>query len=169
MSDAEGRWLTYEELGQLTGRTPNGARMFASRRNWPKRSSNRIGERATVLVPTEIAETPSRASHDAERAKVAPLANGTDERAIARAAIDAAHRAARHRESPPRRGTAAFRWRADVQRTCHGTCGDEISDVRRELSDATAAERIARDEAAGLRAELDARKQWGLWRRLRGR
>ena len=31
------------------------------------------------------------------------------------------------------------------------------------------AERIARDEAARLRAELDARKQWGLWRRVRGR
>ena len=29
------------------------------------------------------------------------------------------------------------------------------------------AERIARDEAAGLRAELDARRQWGLRRRLR--
>jgi hypothetical protein len=29
------------------------------------------------------------------------------------------------------------------------------------------AERIARDEAARLRAELDARRQWGLGRRLR--
>jgi hypothetical protein len=31
------------------------------------------------------------------------------------------------------------------------------------------AEQIARAETAGLRAELDARKQWGLWRRVRGR
>lgn len=38
-----------------------------------------------------------------------------------------------------------------------------------QRDDATAAERIARDEAAGLRAELDARKQWSLWRRMRGR
>jgi hypothetical protein len=38
----------------------------------------------------------------------------------------------------------------------------------RQLGDALTAERIARDEAAGLRAELDARKQWGLWRRGRG-
>jgi hypothetical protein len=44
----------------------------------------------------------------------------------------------------------------------------EARDLRRQVSDATAAERIARDEAAGLRAELDARKQWGLWRRVRG-
>jgi hypothetical protein len=169
MSDAEGRWLTYEELGQLTGRTPNGARMFASRRNWPKRSSNRIGERATVLVPTEIAETPSRASHDAERAKVAPLANGTDERAIARAAIDALT----EQLAIANRRLDEERQRSDGERTCSARAMEraatEISDVRRELSDATAAERIARDEAAGLRAELDARKQWGLWRRLRGR
>jgi hypothetical protein len=114
MSDAEGRWLTYEELGQLTGRTPNGARMFASRRNWPKRSSNRIGERATVLVPTEIAETPSRASHDAERAKVAPLANGTDERAIARAAIDALT----EQLAIANRRLDEERQRSDGERTC---------------------------------------------------
>jgi hypothetical protein len=57
----------------------------------------------------------------------------------------------------------------------------EISDVRRQLdegrtrsTDTLTAERTARDEAAGLgkalgeaRAELDARQQWGLRRRLR--
>jgi hypothetical protein len=45
----------------------------------------------------------------------------------------------------------------------------EIRDVRQQLRDAITFERIARDEAAGLRAELDTRKNWGLWRRLRGR
>jgi hypothetical protein len=45
----------------------------------------------------------------------------------------------------------------------------EASDQRRRADDAATSERIARDEAAGLRAELDARKQWGLWRRVRGR
>jgi hypothetical protein len=43
----------------------------------------------------------------------------------------------------------------------------EASEQRRKADDATAAERIARDEAAGLRAELDARQEWGLRRRLR--
>jgi hypothetical protein len=43
----------------------------------------------------------------------------------------------------------------------------EASDQRRRADDAATAERIARDEAAGLRAELDARRQWGLRRRLR--
>ena len=45
----------------------------------------------------------------------------------------------------------------------------EASDQRRKADEAEAAERAARDEAAGLRAALDARKRWGLWRRVRGR
>jgi chromosome segregation ATPase len=47
------------------------------------------------------------------------------------------------------------------------TSAAEASDLRKKADDAAAAERIARDEAAGLRAELDARRQWGLGRRLR--
>lgn len=43
----------------------------------------------------------------------------------------------------------------------------ERQELRRLLTDAQTAERIARDEAAGLRAELDARRVWGLRRRLR--
>jgi hypothetical protein len=43
----------------------------------------------------------------------------------------------------------------------------EASDQRKRADDAVDAERIARDEAAGLRAELEARQQWGLRRRLR--
>jgi hypothetical protein len=43
----------------------------------------------------------------------------------------------------------------------------EASDQRKRADDAVDAERIARDEAAGLRAELDARRTWGLRRRLR--
>jgi hypothetical protein len=40
-------------------------------------------------------------------------------------------------------------------------------DLRAQLNDALTAERIARDEAAGLRVEQDARRVWGLRRRLR--
>lgn len=45
----------------------------------------------------------------------------------------------------------------------------QLDETRARALDALTAERIARDEAAGLRAELDARKQFGLWRRVRGR
>jgi hypothetical protein len=74
-------------------------------------------------VPTEIAESPSRAMRAAERMKPAAV-KGTDERAVARAAIDA--------------------------------LTEQLAIANRRL-----------DEAAGLRAELDARRQWGLRRRLR--
>jgi hypothetical protein len=43
----------------------------------------------------------------------------------------------------------------------------ERQKLRRLVTDAQTAERIARDEAAGLRAELDAHRTWGLRRRLR--
>lgn len=47
----QGRWLNYQELAELLGCTANAARMHAVRRKWPRRASNRIGERAHVLVP----------------------------------------------------------------------------------------------------------------------
>jgi hypothetical protein len=42
----------------------------------------------------------------------------------------------------------------------------EASGLRQRADDAPTAERIARDEAAGVWAEFDARRQWGLRRRL---
>lgn len=47
-----------------------------------------------------------------------------------------------------------------------GDIMDDITPVTRLDGVDTAAERIARAAAAGLRAELDSRKQWGLWRRV---
>jgi hypothetical protein len=49
----EGRWLSYEELSDALGCTPSAARMHAVRRNWPRRSPNRVGDCARVLVPEE--------------------------------------------------------------------------------------------------------------------
>jgi hypothetical protein len=43
----------------------------------------------------------------------------------------------------------------------------EVVELRQRLDEAATAERIVRDEAAGLRAELDARRTCGLRRRLR--
>jgi len=42
-----------------------------------------------------------------------------------------------------------------------------LEEARAQIADAVGAERIAAGEAAGLRAELDRRRQWRLWRRLR--
>lgn len=49
---------------------------------------------------------------------------------------------------------------------CAKTSAAEASDLRKKAYDATTAERIAPDDAAGLRAEADARWTWGLRRRL---
>jgi hypothetical protein len=49
----EGRWLSYEELSDALGCTPSAACMHAVRRNWPRRSPNRVGDCARVLVPEE--------------------------------------------------------------------------------------------------------------------
>jgi hypothetical protein len=57
---------------------------------------------------------------------------------------------------------AAERKAIDLVRYATG----EASDQRKRADDAVDAERIARAEAAGLRAELEARQTWGLRRRI---
>jgi phage shock protein A len=42
-----------------------------------------------------------------------------------------------------------------------------VDELQAALADAVAAERIATGTAAGLRAQLDRRQEWSLWRRLR--
>lgn len=163
MSETIGRWLTYEELGQLIGRTPNGARMFATRRSWPKRSSNRIGERATILVPADIAESPSRAAHGAEQKGSAVPATETGERAIARAAIDALTEQ-----------LAIANRRLDEERACSeraiaraATAEQQASDLQARL-DAETEERcrlttLLTDQRAALAATPPPRRWW--WQR----
>ena len=152
MSDTESRWLTYEELGQIIGRTPSGARMFAARRGWPKRTSNRIGERTSVLVPTEIAEAPARAAHDKNGAM---LANGSGERAMARAAIDALAEQ-----------LAITNRRLDEERTSGARAIEraalEIADVRQQRDDAQRRADRAEQRVEELQAALAARRRW--WR-----
>jgi hypothetical protein len=59
MSDVQGdRWLTYVELGLALGISPSAARMHATRRGWLRRSPNKIGAHAMVLVPENIVVPP---------------------------------------------------------------------------------------------------------------
>jgi hypothetical protein len=154
MTDATAeRWLTYEEAGQLLGCTANAARMHAKRRGWLHRAPNMIGGRATVLVPNDLVVRPvlqhSAAVFDGNVQEEAHNGAAT-ERALS-VAVSTLHEA-----------LTAERARTD-------RAEEERRAVQAKLDDVRAAERIARDEAAGLRAELEARKQWGLWRRMRGR
>jgi hypothetical protein len=62
----QGRWLSYQELGDVLGCTSNAARMHAVRRKWPRRASNTIGELARVRVPEDVVVRP-RATHAVEQ------------------------------------------------------------------------------------------------------
>jgi hypothetical protein len=79
----EGRWLTYEEAGELLGISTQAARMLSKRRGWALRRPNAHGDRAQVLVPSDVIVQPRSAS-DAKRTGSAftsdqPHANGLDQ------------------------------------------------------------------------------------------
>ena len=75
-AQAEDRWLTYRELGEFLGCTPNAARMHAQRRGWQKCAPNRVGDPARVLVPENAFVRP-RATHDAAQCVAQP--NGSEQ------------------------------------------------------------------------------------------
>ena len=66
-----GDWLTYRQLGERLGCTANAARMHAYRRGWSRRSPNRVGDSAQVLVP-EGAAVRDRVTHDAAQFAAQP-------------------------------------------------------------------------------------------------
>ena len=170
----EGRWLSYQELGEVLGCTANASRMHAVRRKWPRRSPNQIGGCATVLVPKEVAlrpcvtNTAERASHAFDAQTEAVQANGhAPENDAQPDSFDA--RATNSAIEALREQLAITNGRVDEEHARADRAEQRLDEERTRTADAQAAERIARDEAAGLRAELDARKQWSLWRRVRGR
>ena len=71
-----GRWLTYSELGQAFGISPEAARQHARRNKWPRRTPNAYGEQARVLVPDDAAV--------AHRARTAVIRATTHDRADGR-------------------------------------------------------------------------------------
>ena len=198
----QGRWLSYQELGELLRCTPNAARMHAVRRKWPRRSPNKIGDCARVLVPEDLnvqdRATNVHRTYDAPpngRDKVVRPAQ-FDARAMHFSTFDTHHvralegavgalqeqlNIANQRADRAEQQSDTDRERAD---RLHGELVEaraaerkaieliryataEASDQRKRADDAVDAERIAREEAAGLRAELEARRTWGLRRRLR--
>jgi hypothetical protein len=161
------RWLTYTEAADLLGISPEAVRQRARRYKWPRRTPNEHGAVARVLVPDDNQGT------DRPSDRPRPALNG-GQPGYDRGTGEAQPPGHDHPVTSP-----------DIARTVRETvellvaplianqhadrADQEVRDVRQQLGDALTAERIARDEAAGLRAELDARKQWGLWRRVRGR
>jgi hypothetical protein len=169
------RRMTYAELGKARGISAKSAERLAQRRRWPRQIGN--DGMARVLVPLgEDRVTPRRqgpsSSPDVAEPRGGPSAPDIGD--VVRAAIrdvvtplsaqlEVAHQRADRLHGELVEARAAERKAIELVK--YATA--EASDQRRRADDAVDAERIARDEAAGLRAELDARRTWGLRRRLR--
>lgn len=153
------RRMTYAELGSARGISPKSAERLAQRRHWPRQLGN--DGIARVLVPFgEDRVSPRRQGrHHAPD-------NGANVRERLEASVpdigDVIRAAIREVIVPLSAQLEVANRRADRAER-RAECLDE------QLADVLAAARIARDDVGGLRAELDARKQWGPWRRLRGR
>jgi len=161
------RWLTYAEVGALLDISAAAARMLAKRRGWPRRTPNMYGDRARVLVPDDVAVQPQSASYAARAGHVITreqdAANGHDQANVrAITALCEQLAAANHRADRAERLFDEERQRAE-------RADRRVDELQPALADAVAAERIAAGEAAALRAEVERRRRWGLWRRLRGR
>jgi hypothetical protein len=144
--------MTYAELGEARGISPKSAERLAQRRRWPRQVGN--DGMARVLVPIGEDRVTPRRQGLTSAPDVAPrrgMPSAPDIGDVVGAAI---------RETPLREQLDIANQRADR--------AEQRADRERErASQAEAAERLARAEADGLHAELDARRQWGLSRRLR--
>ena len=157
--DDSGRWLTYCELGPALGVQSNALRMHAQRPGWPRRGSNKVGEPTRVQVPESMSardRTPhsktvfSAQSNGAVRVQIGP------------------HTAASLQAHIEAHGLSPELVERAVETLCDmlGWSSRRLEELEKRLADAVAAERIAANEAAGLRAELDrlrGRRPW--WRR----
>jgi hypothetical protein len=177
-SDQE-RWLTYVELGSLLKCSASAARMHAKRRGWARRSPNRIGDLARVLVPPDTG-CALNGSTDVQRTGSEPFAELRDERDSERVRrtfdeLIAAIAELREALGDERAAHAAERVRlaSERERSTHaearlGELLAELCDTRVELADAQAAARISTDAVAALNQQLDSlvkklRRPW--WRR----
>jgi hypothetical protein len=177
----DGRWLTYEEAGELLGISTQAARMLSKRRGWARRTPNAYGDRAQVLVPPDLIVHP-RSALIAERAGSAftseqPHTNGHDQAnvqaiEVLREQLGVANQRADHAEQRVDEERARAdraeqragdeRDRADRAEKRTDEERNRADRIEQRADDAQAAERIARDELAALRAR-------GWWARLRNK
>jgi hypothetical protein len=176
-NQGEEHWLTYAEAADLLGISTEAARLRARRYKWPRRTPNEPGAVARVLVPDDDrgtdrqsdrpqpALTGGRPADDRRTNGMHPPGHdlpvtGPDIARTVREAVELLVKPlSAQLDIANRRADEALAEARDTRRQLH--------EERARTADALTAERIARDEAAGQRAELDARREWGLRRRLR--
>ena len=175
-SDEE-RWLTYAEAGELLGISSEAARAIARRNHWPRRTPNRPGGFAQVQMPADRFSVRTRpaltdgqmpvadghsALTDGQIDRRPTVTNGVDQPVTDPDALRSAVRTLENAVDGLRDQLAVANRRVDEER-------QRVEHERTRVTDAQAAERIARDEAAGLRTRFDQLQARGLWARLRNK
>lgn len=193
-----GRRMTYAELGAARGISAASAERLVRRRRWPRQVGNDGIARALVPAGEDQKAEHVRPGHPGRsHGETPPVTSGPDIRDVIREAIrevvtplSAQLEAANQRADRAEQRLDEERARADrsEQRADEAQVGErhalelvehvtaEASEQRKrgdalhtQLADAQGAERIARDEAAGLRTRLDQLQARGLWARLRNK
>lgn len=150
------RRMSYAEIAEWRGVSIGAARRLTQRHRWHKQIGN--DGFVTVSVPATyfaIRRKPVATTRRSDSLSDSP----SDSRSDKPSALDAV----------PIEAIRTFEKAIDTLTGQLAQAHARADRAEQQRDDATAAERIARDEATGLRAELDARKHWGLWRRVRGR
>ena len=165
------RRMTYAELAEARGITTGSAEQLARRRRWPRQ----LGNDGMVRVTVPLGEDHVIPRHKGPM-KVPDIGEGEGDmtppdigEVIGQAVREAVAPLAAQLEQE--RGRADRLWlellEARVSERMAERVAAEAVELRKRADDATTAERVARAEADGLRAELGARREWGLRRRLR--
>src|SRR4051812_3516211 len=70
------RWLTYNEIGEMLGVSPEAARAIARRGKWQRQIANAVGRVVRVLVPAERLQLAAANGHDSTRQRSHPDESG---------------------------------------------------------------------------------------------
>lgn len=140
----DGRWLTYEELAKELGSTVQAARILAVRRKYPRRIPNSYGERTRVLVPEKI-EAPRR-----RKRIVGDTSGGTEPDS-----------------TPDNQAHALIEQALGSLREQLNLANERADRAERQAEHERLLRLDAEERAAAARAEMDARRDWSLKRRLR--
>jgi hypothetical protein len=178
--DEGGEWLTYAEAGQALGISAEAARQLAKRRGWPRRTPNEHNAPAKVCVPKAAKTRQRPAANGGQTPDERGMIDGADrpdegasvraDEAVVRAVMTALALCREQLERERNRVDRAERLldeeRERAERRAE-SAERRIGELTASLADAVGAERIAAGDAAALRAELDRRREWRLFRRLR--
>jgi hypothetical protein len=170
------RRMTYAELAQARDISLASTRRLARRHRWPRQAGNDglvrilvpLGHLHSVPQPIVVKRLESRNS-DVPRPAYAAT-HGTSSGTKARAGLGhIAIEMLREQLTKAERRADDERARAERSETERRELQSKLDGAQAQLAYAQGAERVARDEAAGLRTRLDQLQARGLWARLRNK